>query len=141
MSRAKLLQTIYSANKQRVLEILGWTEEAYYDLILDMGMKYMSEVLGMPDAQCMSLSKRRMYWLWWINHWNIRDADIFLPVAFRLPDPAMTYHNIHQPNFMIGHPSAAVMEADYDNAIQKMNKASQKHTQNARNTKRQRSGT
>lgn len=137
MSRAKLLQTIYSANREQVLEVLGWTNEQYYDFMLDMGMHYMADVLGMTIGDLKGGGKERMYWLWWVNHWNIHDCDIFLPSAYSVPDPVVLYKNIHNPKFLICHPSAVIMEAQYDTVINKMNKKSQKHTQDARNAKRQ----
>ncbi len=80
-----LRQTASAAQKERatrlkgfICELLKCTEEQYAELVYNEGLKYLKYYLPCdPDGQKM-LSRSRVFWNWWKNHFTNRDEEFHL---------------------------------------------------------------
>ena len=124
MSNVALLKEQYQENKEKIMELLQWTEMQYMDFQIDMGLEYMRNVLGMDDWSADYMMRSRKFWNWWRNLWNVHDANVFL-MAYEQIEPERwewEYKNSHCASFLDKHPSRVIMEDTYALMIESVNK-------------------
>ncbi|WP_437918415.1 hypothetical protein [Sphingobacterium sp. LRF_L2] len=73
-SRIIKAKTIQQVNRELVMRKLNITEEVYFNMMLDAGTEYLTDVLlsGWPVGD---ISGTELYWKWWYNHWHQWDAQ------------------------------------------------------------------
>ena len=64
----------------RLLKLLCWSQEELEQLRYQNGLRYLREVLTLPDEYAAKVERSRLFWSWWINAWRRRDAAF----SFRL---------------------------------------------------------
>ncbi len=116
MSRAKQTRDKYKANRERVLYLLRWNAEQYGRYQMEQGLAYLTDYLGYDETTVMVMERSKVFWSWWINQWNIRDAQIFLPACSRLPLTMLekVYTDVHSIRFLRVHPSRSVLQESYN---------------------------
>lgn len=62
------------ALKRSVCELLNWTEMQYAEFVYHEGLAYLKAYLP-GDAHAAGILERSpIFWAWWKNHWQNRDA-------------------------------------------------------------------
>jgi hypothetical protein len=103
------------AVKTAVCELLAWDELAYTQFQYDMGNAYLQYYLP-KDVQGVNLLTRdRMFWAWWVNHWIARDEQfvnsitgkpvsrrVLLCLYLGLNDPATLATEIYPNGVILG---------------------------------------
>lgn len=113
----------YAANRERILQILGWDILEYTTLQYETGLQYLQNYLQMDEATARTFESNRRWWDWWVNQWNLRDAQIFLPAAdaYRQNKARTMYKRVHSIAYLDGfYPHAAIMEQSYNDMTRKL---------------------
>jgi len=63
-------------NKNKIMTLLGITEEDYNSLQFDLGMSYLGKICSAAVIR-KELSYNELYWNWWKSQWN-RIDEYFL---------------------------------------------------------------
>lgn len=61
--------------KGSICEMLKCTDMQYGELQYEQGLKYLKHYLPSDDHSADSLSRSRVFWNWWKNHWTNRDES------------------------------------------------------------------
>lgn len=113
--------------KAWICEILSCTEEQYGEFVYAEGLKYLRYFL--PDDQDgrRMLSRARVFWNWWKNHWTNRDGSFKqLFESFPIPDDRdvriQLYLNYHDGKQLAEnmHPQSIVLEESYNEMIHEL---------------------
>lgn len=59
--------------KQRVQRVLGWSDLRFGNFQYDMGCRWLETEFDHDKEVIDMLTKERLFWSWWINHWARRD--------------------------------------------------------------------
>jgi hypothetical protein len=118
--------------KQRVCELLQWTDEEYAAFQYETGLAYLKGYIPYDSYGADQLSRSRTFWNWWKNQWQQRDEKFLNYCRVRnerlafhnmtlIPEDAKTfYEEEHNPAILIGttHPNAIVLNQTYAEMIQ-----------------------
>jgi len=124
-------QTGIEGYKAQVCRILKWTELQYAEFQQETGIKYLR--LYIPDDQAGAdmLIRSRIYWQWWINHWQYRDASFLLATVETLPveDRRFLYKAVHEPEDLLSkfYPGKVVLDESYAEMIGRLFDAEIQH--------------
>lgn len=61
--------------KQRVCELLQWSEEEYANFQYEMGLQYLQVYVPGDPQGAEQLTHSKIYWNWWKNAWSARDEQ------------------------------------------------------------------
>ncbi|HUM50453.1 MAG TPA: hypothetical protein PK431_01510 [Chitinophagales bacterium] len=67
-----------------VLRLTGLTHEAYVEMQLQIGRDYLENMLGDDPLGIEYVYKGKMFWKWFINSWQKRDADEFVNALYKV---------------------------------------------------------
>lgn len=121
-------KTIRLSNGQRIMELLRWSELEYATFIHETGLEYLELYIPNDRAGINALSRSKIFWSWWRNHWAIRDRD-FIAAAenpdvyfFDYKEQYLFWHN---PEILAGsiYPNAIVLGNSYAEMIDHFNKS------------------
>ena len=112
--------------KRAIVGLLGCTEEQYTAFQYNEGRKYLKYYLNEDKPAADQLSRSRIFWNWWKNHWSNRD-ETFLCLNARTPvkDPEIRLQlylqyndgkqlaDCIQPNSVVLHESYAHMITEF----------------------------
>ena len=77
-TRIGALRQQYAGNRQKVLALLGWSEETYDNQWLDMGRAFLEGHFPASDAHYAERHRQiaadRRYWQWWLAEWKCLEA-------------------------------------------------------------------
>lgn len=112
--------------RQQIIKLLGWTELEYSSFIYETGLQYLELYIPTDRAGIDALSRSKIFWAWWRNHWAIRDRNYleihqqFSPVNYEL-----LYQQEHSAETLTTSifPNAVVLEDSYSNMIHHFNKS------------------
>jgi hypothetical protein len=126
-------KTAHQAQKEKatklrafICAILKCTDEQYSELVYVEGLKYLKHYLpDDPDGRKM-LSRNRVFWNWWKNHFTIRDeefkklyerfpiddTEIVLQLFLQYNDGKQLAENLH--------PQSEVLEESYCDMIHEL---------------------
>lgn len=112
---------ITEANKQQVIRLLGWSELEYCNYQEEVGLQYMRKVLETDEQGISYLSKNELFWKWWVNHWNYRDAEFLIdakatPAVLR---PGL-YRDLNSIEGFEFYPHSEIMEVSYNALMSEM---------------------
>lgn len=110
---------------QQVITIAtNLAQEDYYIIQFNAGMRYLHHYVRHGNAEVRSrqiseISKTAIYWMWWVNQWNLRDAEFLRQYALdeamasRLTDELRNelralYYEQHAVETMIAYPGQVV---------------------------------
>lgn len=119
MTHVQQQRELFNKNKLRVLEILKWSEEKYYNFIMDQAHLFLLSWLdihpGLTLANVMHWKSLKPFWNFWINQWNLRDNIIFLPNYESSNQPTVEdyYHQVHTPENVPTTPCVQMFEDAY----------------------------
>ena len=74
----KAQKFITEANKQQVCRLLGWSLAQYTSYQEAQGLAYLREVVCADEWSVNNVAKCALFWDWWVNHWNQRDAEFIV---------------------------------------------------------------
>lgn len=113
-------------NQDRITRLLGWTEMDYSQFIYETGLQYLESYIPTDRAGIDALSRSKIFWAWWRNHWAIRDEN-YLEVLenFSLDNWEILYRQLHDIDALINsiYPSAVVLHNSYAVMIDHFNKS------------------
>src|SRR5665213_3583606 len=113
-------------NQEKITRLLGWTEMDYSQFIYETGLGYLESYIPTDRAGIDALSRSKIFWAWWRNHWAIRDAN-YLDVLenFSLDNWEILYRQVHEIDALTNsiYPSAVVLEDSYAVMIDHFNKS------------------
>lgn len=111
-------------NQQRIIKLLGWDEMQYSQFVYDTGLRYLELYIPTDHAGIDALSRSKIFWAWWRNHWAARDAK------FMAPGPEgerneIYYKWYHSPHRLTNEifPNAVVLGESYAVMIDHFNKS------------------
>lgn len=81
------VQEIQARNKafvRIVLRLTGMTHEQYMEMQLQIGRDYLENMLGDDPMGIEYVYTSEMFWKWFLNSWQKRDADEFVNVLYRV---------------------------------------------------------
>lgn len=111
---------------RRITHLLHWSDERYCWFKYETGLQYLAAYLrGDVEAQDW-ISRSKVFWGWWKNHWTIREEaflqDADLLERLNLLTRVKAYTAMHNANALASemHPNAKVLEESYDAMIQEM---------------------
>jgi len=102
------------ANKQQVCRLLGWDELQYASFQEEQGIEYVKGIVGSDEWGASHLLKSKLFWKWWINHWNNRDQE-FLTYAAASPASLreVMYKSLNNAEGFEFYPHRVIMEQSY----------------------------
>lgn len=118
---------ITEANKAQVIRLLGWSELEYCQHQEAQGIAYLQKIVGADDYGIALQLKNPLFWRWWVNHWNARDAEF---LEYAPATPTRLRHTLYnQLNDLDGfdfYPHRIIMELTYDAMVSEtINQATQ----------------
>lgn len=121
----QLKQKIF-ANQEKITRILGWTELQYSNFIYETGLRYLELYIPTDRAGIDALSRSKIFWIWWRNHWAIRDAKYMgMYYSFSSNNWQALYEQEHSPETLTAsiYPNAIVLNESYAVMIDHFNKS------------------
>jgi len=98
-----------------VRRLLGWTEQQYCDFQYESGLEYLQAYI--PDDQhgIDMLSRSRIFWNWWKNHWAMRDEQFISVAEEYTKGNEKLYRTMNSSKALTSkiYPNAAVLEESY----------------------------
>lgn len=119
-------KTTCLTNQEKIIRIMRWDEMQYSQFVYDTGLQYLELYIPTDRVGIDALSRSKIFWAWWRNHWSIRDADYldiykqFAPVNWEL-----LYRQEHSPETLTTciFPNAVVLSDSYATMIHDFNKS------------------
>ncbi len=109
--------------KATVTELMKWREGEYASLQYETGLRYLSTYLEGDEHAESILSRSRIFWNWWKNHWTNRDAE-FVALHDRitirnLEIRRQLYEQYNEPRMLAAciHPNSVVLNETYADMI------------------------
>lgn len=114
---------ITEANKQKVCQLLDWTDLDYAIYQEEKGLEYLEHVICCDAWSVNNVAKCKMFWRWFINHWNIRDAQ-FIGEYGNYPRGLLKYkyEDLNDVESIKFYPHRVIMENTYQLMIDAVNK-------------------
>lgn len=117
MTHIEMQRQTFAINKLKVMKLLHWDELQYHNLQFEAAYQYLENGMGMDSYWINALTRLPLFWKFWTNQWNIRDAHCFIPNASLLicqnRDIEDIYKSIHHHKFIVGHPSRKMFDDAY----------------------------
>ncbi|SDG31742.1 hypothetical protein SAMN05421827_105115 [Pedobacter terrae] len=116
---------ITEANKQRVCQLLGWSLDDYTQYQENKGLEYLREVVCCDLWSVNNVAKAPLFWKWWVNHWNARDAEFVADASsWPLDWLRRKYNDLNAVDGFTFWPHKIIMEQSYAYMIGDVNKES-----------------
>lgn len=59
--------------QRKVCELLSWPPEKYAEFMFETGIEYLEMFCNNDKPLARQLSRKKEFWNWWKNQWEIRD--------------------------------------------------------------------
>jgi hypothetical protein len=69
--------------KSKILQLTGMSEEELFFFQIDCGITYLRDVVQAGEMGVNAMSESKLFWAWWVNHWEKRDRDIYRQLEFK----------------------------------------------------------
>lgn len=74
---------MHNKNTQQVQKVLGYTHTGYALMIEYAGYAWLDRYFA-TDAELKNVFvTSKMFWQWWVNHWDLRDAEFLKETSLR----------------------------------------------------------
>lgn len=73
-------------HKEQIQKSLGITTDEYTQAVEEAGYQWIARYFGNDADTSHLISTCRMFWLWWVNEWEIRDAEYIRVTSIDLLD-------------------------------------------------------
>lgn len=80
--------------KRRILDLLGWDDLQFGQVQYEQGLQYLATYLFGYEYEADMISRSRIFWNWWKNHWAVRDES-FLCFALMIETDKNTYRQLY----------------------------------------------
>lgn len=84
-SHISKLKEIRDQHKQEIFDLLGFNDLQYGNMVHDFGLAYLEHQV-INDGWVREISGSRMFWKWWVNHWDTRNGHFLLGYKKSLGD-------------------------------------------------------
>lgn len=110
----KAQKLLTESNKQRVCQLLGWDLADYTAYQEAKGLDYIKQAICGDDFSVDTVAQCALFWRWWVNHWNARDAE-FLTNAPNWPISwyGRKYEDLNDVDGFTFWPHRIIMEQTY----------------------------
>lgn len=111
--------------KQKITQLLGWTEMEYSECIYQTGLDYLQTYIPGDAHGITALERSRIFWNWWKNHWQQRDEQFLANICpANYPSAHKLYVWWHDPKRLAKriYPNAVVLHDSYAQMIDEFNK-------------------
>jgi len=75
MSHVAQIKAIQQLTRQRVMQLLDWSELQYGEFQMQQAEAYIQFMIGDDARGANELKQTPSFWAWWRNHWHRRDAQ------------------------------------------------------------------
>lgn len=111
-------QLAISNQQSAITTALEWTEQEYANFQFETGIAYLEHYIPTDRSGINMLSRSRIFWNWWKNHWNQRDAQflsLFTPEFSHPKILSKVYYSFHDVLTLMNeiYPSAAILSDSY----------------------------
>ena len=93
--------------KNIIIKSIGITEMRYCTMVMEAGYSWLRSNFGKDASIVNNIAKMRLFWLWWNNQWEIRDAEYVRITSISLINEVLCgdvksiatelYNDIHNP--------------------------------------------
>ena len=107
--------------KQRVQNVIGWDDLRFGNFQAAMGYRYLEEELEADVYVIDALIREKLFWSWWINHWNRRDEMFLQQFEGTLKnDLDLAYRLRHNPSAVVFKPQSTILRHSYARMMGKL---------------------
>lgn len=100
--------------KERVQQLLGWSDFQYADFQASMGYSYLETELEMDKTTIDCLIRKKVFWSWWINHWVKRDIVFLEQFECGRKDILQSIYRVrHNPRAIMFKPQSTILRQSY----------------------------
>lgn len=115
-------------NKTLITAALEWTEQEYANFQYESGLAYLEHYIPTDQHGIDMLSRSRIFWRWWVNHWNQRDAQFLSLYTPEFSHPKIlqkVYRGFHDVFTLVNeiYPNATILSDSYAVMIDHFNKS------------------
>lgn len=115
---ATLRQATLRQAQDDIQKALQWTEQEYFNFQFETGIAYLEHYIPGDAHGIDMLSRDRIYWNWWKNHWAQRDEQFMSLYTEEFSHPkilAKVYHGFHNVYTLLNeiYPGAAILSDSY----------------------------
>lgn len=119
----KAQKFITEANKQEVCKLLGWTMAQYVAYQQEKGLEYLADQVCGDLWSVNQVAKTPLFWRWWVNHWNARDAEFIADVRnWPIDWRTRKYEDLNAVEGFTFWPHKVIMEQSYAHLIYDVNR-------------------
>ena len=114
MSAVNIKKLLIEVNQRQVMLLLGWSDLQYGIFQNEKGLQYLRRVVGADEVGIKMLMNGKLFWRWWVNHWNRRDEE-FLGYGKAYPEHMREayYYDLHDTEGFEFYPHRIIMEQGY----------------------------
>lgn len=117
MSHIEQQRQLFKQNRYKVMKLLRWDEQQYFDFMFESAYTYLEQGMQMDEYWVRALTQVAQFWQFWRNQWNLRDAHLFLPNASEMLTKETSivkqYKFMHSYKFITAHPTNKVFDDAY----------------------------
>jgi len=102
--------------RQRICYKLAWDEDTYNNMQLDYAAAYLTQVIGCDVEVRDKLMSKRLFWMWWANHWASRDKHFlrtYANIERTRNDLRHIYEGVHSIYELQCRPNRIILEDSY----------------------------
>ncbi|NOS92480.1 MAG: hypothetical protein HOP30_11195 [Cyclobacteriaceae bacterium] len=109
----------------QVCRELRWTDVDYTQFQFEQAHAYLAAYLKGDEYSVSVMERRRIFWNWWKNHWNLRDGafiEFAANAAFNVDDMRVFYTDIHDGETLAAeiYPNGVVLTESYANMVDEL---------------------
>jgi hypothetical protein len=75
MTRTLITKRVYADNKIIIMKQMDMDEQIYNQQVYDTAVAWIKHHVWNDDEMVRCLTEQKEFWTWWLNQWNIRDAE------------------------------------------------------------------
>jgi hypothetical protein len=102
---------------QNIMTALRWSELEYSNFQMETGFEYLEQYIPTDKLGIHMLTRSRVFWNWWKNHWAQRDEEFLEIICPNTQAQTLQrlYQKTHNPKRLIDtiYPNAVVLEESY----------------------------
>lgn len=109
--------------KAAIIKALNWDDLTYCELQYNAGIEYLNHYIPADKPGIDQLVRTRTFWVWWSNHWLLRDV-VFLQTCYQVA-PVMRqaiYVELNDPEALSRdiHPNRVILDLSYSEMMQQL---------------------
>lgn len=112
------MQPVNKQIQSNIIQALQWSEQEYANFIYETGIAYLEHYIPEDEHGIALLSRSRVYWSWWKNHWAQRDAQflwLFSEECSHSKVLEKMYYGFHDVYTLVNeiYPNATILSESY----------------------------